>query len=689
MSTSTFRPFRFLVPSALISTAFACAPAEPAQTAAPASVPAEPPPAAAAPAPAEPAPAPRHVVPRVLETRGSFLEPLPTAVTSFGVAGDAQRIYVLGGYAGVPHAYSKKGQSDEVWGYAPNGKDGWKKLGAMKQALQGLAAVSYAGKLCHFGGSHASNEVDTPTVMTSVTDAACFDPAKNEWTELPALPAGRSSHAAALVGSTVYVVGGWTLSGNAQSGVFADEAFALDLAQPQKGWSKLPVPFARRALGLASIGKKLVVVGGMTSEGKPSAAVDIYDTVTKKWSSGPDFPGDAFGIAVTAKGALIYASGRDGQLKSLSPGKKTWQDVKTLGYGRFFHQLVPVGDDLVVLGGIGGMHTRGRTRAVERISLAPGLRYGQLVLEYPGLAKNRQGILPRGEEFLLFGGNDSLEQHDFDREHFVAESWIFDLATLEYHEAPAFPYRRQSMVVVPTAAGGVALGGFGHEPSTDPRSDAVSHDEVLTFDWESATWGAPSHLPRGRTQFGATLQDRELWIFGGLNYDPNRKGPQAFDHDRSLWQAPLGAELRFATSEVSLPGPRRAFAGAEFGGKYVLIGGMKDGFELVDDCLEFDFTSKRFDGFPCPAARLSGDLIPAGGKLYLVGGSVRAKDAKDGVSESRRIDVYDPKTRKWSDAGIEIPFTTRHLRAFPYREQILLLSTHNAEGKLFVGLISP
>lgn len=657
---------------------------------APAEAPPSSPPAAA---PAPEAKAPEKAQPRVVPiervtAQGSFLPPLPTAVTSFGAAGSGKQLFIAGGYAGIPHAYSTEGQSADVLAYEVGSAEGFQVIAQLDQGLQGLAAVVQDGKLCTFGGNHASNAAGTPTVMNSVTSARCLDTQTKAWTDLPALPLGRSSHAAVLAGSTVYVTGGWTLNGNADSGVFVEDVLALDLKKPEAGWKSIPAPFKRRAVGAGVVGNKLVIVGGMTSDGKPSNEVDVYDTKTGAWSKGAAFPGDAFGIGVASVNQAIFASGRDGVLKSFKPGDAAWKDVRKLAYGRFFHQLVPVGNELVVLGGIGGMHTRGRTRAIEKVPTTSGLSFGQMTFAYPGVAKNRQGIVAHGEEFYYFGGNDSLEQHDFERKNFTSEGWVFDLATLQFRETTPYPFRRQSMQTLETDAGGIAIGGFGHEPLVGDDTLAVSHPEAFSYDWDKSEWKALASLPRGRTQFGVAAHGDALWIFGGLNYDPNRKGPAAFDHDRSIWRASkTDPTRRFEVVEgLELPAARRAFAGAVFGDKYVIVGGMKDGFQLVEDCLEFDFEKRTFAPFPCPASRLSGDLIAAGGKLYLVGGSVKAGED---VKETRRIDVYDPKTKKWSDLGFELPFSTRHLRALPYRDQILLLTTHSTEKDMTVAILNP
>src|SRR5690606_24446577 len=146
---------------------------------------------------------------------------------------------------------------------------------------------------------------------------------------------------------------------------------------------------------------------------------------------------------------------------------------------------------------------------------------------------------------------------------------------------------------------------------------------VFRFAAEEGRWSEDGAFPRGRTQFGVAQNERGLFVLGGLNYDPNRKN--AFEHDSTIWRrAPSSGT--FETLDIKLPGPRRAFAGAQIGNKYYMVGGMKENFELVPDCQVFDLETEAFEGMPCPAARLSGDLISAGGKLYLLGGSVKRGD---------------------------------------------------------------
>lgn len=619
-----------------------------------------------------------------VETSGSFLAPMSRAVTSFGAAVTQDAFYLLGGYSGTPHSYSKEGQSSDVLKLDLQGKGGWQKVASLEQGLQGLAAIHHKGRLCHFGGNHASNPAGTDSNMNSVVSARCLDTTSGHWSELPKLPRGRSSFGAAVIDGKVYLAGGWTLNGTASSGDFVVDTLVLDLEDPKATWQSLKAPFTRRAVGVAAVGDKLVVVGGMTSDGNVSKEVDVYDTHEKLWSKGPEHPGDAFGIAVAGTKDALFAAGREGILRSFRPGETQWKEVRPLGFARFFHEMRVVGDELVVVGGIGDMHTRGRTRVVEKLPLAPEVTaFGQMTFQTPALAKNRQGILNWGEELYLFGGNLSLGQHDFKREHFTNEGWKLDLATLRFSEGKTFPLRRQSMQTIALDDHGLAVGGFGHEPLTASDSEALSQTEIFSYSFESETWTQAGSLPRGRTQFGLARSEGKLWIFGGLNYDPTRK--DAFQHDQTIWISDE-KKISFSDLDVTLPGPRRAFAGAQLDNVYYLIGGMKEGFQLVDDCLSFEFKTKEFSAIPCPAPRLSGDLIAAAGKLYLIGGSVKTDK---GIDESRSVEVYDPKTKVWSKLEFEIPFSTRHMRALPLKDQILLISTHYDESKMTIGLLSP
>lgn len=603
-----------------------------------------------------------------VEVAGPLLPPMPLAVTSFGAARDERHLYVLGGYAGTPHAYSSEGQSRSLWRLALDGSEGWTELTRMERGLQGLSLLAHGGRVCRFGGTHIRNARGAPTRMESLAEAACFDPSGGGWSALPSLPSGRSSHESARIGNVLYVVGGWRLQGEPQSGVFHGDMLTLDLAAPGAGWTSIALPFRRRALGVASCAGKLLAIGGIDEQGQSSRQVDIFDPQTQQWTRGPDFPADAFGLAATSDERHVYASARDGVVYRLALLGTAWERVDDLLFPRFFHQLIAHGDELIAVGGIGGMHDRGRTRHVERLPLVPRPpSVASVQLDFPGSAKNRYALFVHDDFLYLFGGNNSLEQHDFAPHNFVREGHRLHLPSLRWERTSDFPAARQTMQLAKLDGKVVAVGGFGHD-----GQKATTQSDVFTFDLTQQTWSAAPALPAGRTQFGLTSHDGALWIFGGLNYDPAR--PEAFDHVRSVLRASAGGS--FEPVGVELPSERRAFAGVTVGGRYYMVGGMRDDFAEVTSCSVFDFASRAFSEFPCPAhPRVSGDLVAIGERLFMASGMARSEQ---GLTANRSIETLDlraPEPR-WQTLLEQLPFDTRHMRALAHRERILLVSTH-------------
>jgi len=679
--TMETKGFGSAVGALLVATALAaCAPA--AQTAPPAASAAT---AASAKSPPEEGALPAQT--GKVSVSGGLLPPMPVAVTSFGAAADAQYLYVLGGYFGEPHSYSREFQSRTLSRVALDGSGEWQTIGEIDEGLQGLAAVAYGRKFCRFGGNRSYNAQGEPDELRSVAEAACFDLDTSTWRSLPDLPDGRSSLDAALIGSTVYVGGGWKLDGDASTGTWQTSLLALDLATPGASWQTIASPVERRALALASTSKALVAIGGLTRTKEVSRQVDVFDPQSARWSRGPDFPADAFGVAAVGIGDAIYASARDGVVYRWAPGDAAWTAQRPLGFARFFHRLVAAGPSaLIAVGGISGMHTDGRTRHVERIALAdeaPAIE--SFVFDYPGAAKNRQAIFLDGDFLYLFGGNNSFEQHDFEPQNFVAEGWRLHLPSLQWQRVGDYPAGRQSMQTVQWGDHALALGGFGHD-----GREAVSHVEAYQLDFESGRFVQRAGLPadKGRTQFGLAEHGGKLWVFGGLNYDPRRKGEASFDHVTSVLVAPADAPAQaFSELALNMPGPRRAFAAAVLGNRYYMINGMRGEFELVEDCAVFDFAQQKFSALPCPRApRLSAQLVPLDGKLYLVGGST---PGKDGLQTDRSIEVFDPQLNRWQLAVAELPFDTRHARALAYGKQILIVSTHQRDARMRVALVSP
>jgi hypothetical protein len=436
------------------------------------------------------------------------------------------------------------------------------------------------------------------------------------------------------------------------------------------------VPFKRRALGVAAADGKLVMVGGISPEGEPSRRVDVYDPATRSFGRGPDYPDDAFGVAVETVGDAVVASARGGVVYRWKPGEGSWQPVARLAFGRFFHQLVSgASGELIAVGGISGMHNAGRTTHVERIALsAPSPRVVAWSMAYPGAAKNRQGIFVHGDDVYLFGGNNSLEQHDFEPRNFVDQTLRLHLPSLQLTELEPFPARRQSMQTLSRDERGVALGGFGHD-----GEKAVSFAESYLFDFASERWSRGASLPESRTQFGLAEHEASCGCSAASTTIPRARAP-----------TPSGTcSISCTASRNRVPRSPRP-GSLCLGDEYFLLGGMRGGFELVDDCLRYNFKTQSFAPLACPgSARLSGALVPVGGKLYLAGGSIRGPGESDGLRSAQDMVELDPASGAFRSVIAELPFDTRHMHAVAFQDRVLLISTHNDAGRIDVAIIDP
>jgi len=291
---------------------------------------------------------------------------LPEAVASFGGAVLNGYLYVYGGHCGETHAHSR----DNLWQHFVrlHLEDGQGEELPMETPLQGFPLVTDGHYLYRIGGLTARNAADEAEDLHSVDEFARFDPVAGEWTRLAPLPAGRSSHDAVVLGNKLYVAGGWNISGQ-PDGDWHTEVLEFDLGQPERGWKTVPVKVERRAIAMAPWRGKLVVIGGMTPDHEVSEKVEIIDVNTGESTRGPDFPGETmhgFGVSAWTLGERVFASGNSGAVLRLSDDGKSWEEVARLKTPRFFHRLLPHGQNMLMAVG-GASHTIGHLDDIETV----------------------------------------------------------------------------------------------------------------------------------------------------------------------------------------------------------------------------------------------------------------------------------------------------------------------------------
>ncbi len=299
---------------------------------------------------------------------------IPLTLTSFGATRLGDKVYIYGGHTGDAHSYSDKEQSNQLLCLdLSKPQEPWQVISESTR-LQGLAIVAYNGKVIRIGGFTALNALGEEHKLKSSNEVSAYDVGTGKWEELPSLPEARSSHDAILVGSKVYVVGGWQLDGGSNDSQWHDTAYVMDLAAEKLEWKPIAKPpFQRRALSLVAYGDSIAAIGGMEAEGKITKDTVIYSPAEDKWQDGPDLVGEGrmtgFGTAAIAVNGTVLVSTIDGALQQLKLGDSEWKACGKTQDARFFHELIALDSNRVlVLGGANMEH--GKFQNIEVINVS-------------------------------------------------------------------------------------------------------------------------------------------------------------------------------------------------------------------------------------------------------------------------------------------------------------------------------
>lgn len=171
----------------------------------------------------------------------------------------------------------------------------WKQVGILPEAsAYGVTISTEKGLICVAGN----------TVARSLSDVIILSLRKDslQTDTLPSLPVTMDNMAGALLGNTIYVVGG------NQNGVPSSDMYSLDLSKPEQGWQKeLAVPGNPRVqpVCVAQEGK-LYVWAGFAAPGdgcEASLSLDgyVYSPEVKEWKPVAT-PVDAKGNTVSLGG---------------------------------------------------------------------------------------------------------------------------------------------------------------------------------------------------------------------------------------------------------------------------------------------------------------------------------------------------------------------------------------------------
>ena len=243
------------------------------------------------------------------------------------------------------------------------GRDRWNTdppatpLAPLLTPREGLAVAALGGKLYAIGG-HTSGGIATAEVEAYTPVA---DPGLGSWETQAPLSAARTWPAAAVIGSTLYVVGGGEQVDPDGAGPQVGPSDILEsYAAGDVSWTTLsPMPTPRTGLAAAEAGGKLYAIGGFN--GTNLATVEVFDPlsgVSGSWEPRAPMPTPRTLLeAVTIDGLIYgvggYNNGVLGTVEVYNPATDTWTTLGSMPTGRSQFGLGALDGRLWAVGGQG------------------------------------------------------------------------------------------------------------------------------------------------------------------------------------------------------------------------------------------------------------------------------------------------------------------------------------------------
>ncbi len=229
-------------------------------------------------------------------------------------------------------------------GYDP-AVDEWKGGDDLPVPLQHAMAVTWQGNPVVLGG------LKTEGGKNAASDQV-WRVVNSHWVEMPHMLQPRAAAAAAVVGDRLIVTGGVDTNG-----VLLNTTEVFDGTTWTLG---PPIPTPRQMLAAASDGKLMYTVGG-TSGDSDLVTVEAYDLVAKTWTALPALPQARSDLGVAIAGGRLVAVGgvSGGQvLKSVSAFDlmtRTWNALPDMATARHGMAVAAVEKSVYAIGGSTGV----------------------------------------------------------------------------------------------------------------------------------------------------------------------------------------------------------------------------------------------------------------------------------------------------------------------------------------------
>jgi N-acetylneuraminic acid mutarotase len=189
-------------------------------------------------------------------------------------------------------------------GCKPGYDQGWTPGPALPEPIQEIHAAVLHGRIYIAGGINAA-----PAISTTVYR---LDPASGRWEQAANLPDGRHHMPLAVIGDSLYAIGGLGPNGMTAAGTLwlYDE-------RTDRWQSRAPLPEPRGASAVGVIDGRIFVVGGFGTGERLLDSIAIYQPATDRWRHGAPIPTPRDHLGAVVIAGRLYATGG----RPLDPGR--------------------------------------------------------------------------------------------------------------------------------------------------------------------------------------------------------------------------------------------------------------------------------------------------------------------------------------------------------------------------------
>ena len=242
-------------------------------------------------------------------------------------------------------------------------------------------------------------------------------------------PKSLSGHAGALIGDRMFITGGLSERANHD---FVGTMWEIDLKKDT--WTaRAPMKTPRGMAAAAAIGSSVYVAGGFADSGEHLRSVERYDILTRRWVDVAPMKNARTRFCLVASGGHLFAmgglSGKSERERSVNvnsveeydPKTNRWQDAGRLQYARHGFAAASLGGNIYISGGYVGDPMN---NSINCELYDPASKTSHPIASLPQ-ARGFHGMLVVNNQLVCFGGRPS-GQHPC-RYDVVGKRWI-DLA---------------------------------------------------------------------------------------------------------------------------------------------------------------------------------------------------------------------------------------------------------------------